>query len=85
MTCYYAGKYKIGTEPTYEEFQIYDRVKTFNQKENIAVWLNSNHYDLTQEQFELMHDIYDELCMCDGENDWELLGEAYDKATEDAE
>lgn len=77
----YDGKYDIGERPTDEEWAIYRHVFTYDQRENVALWLEANRPGATQGQFERMCEVYAENWKNDGEHDWEMLRDAYEDAT----
>lgn len=83
MSRAYDGKYNVGPNPTDDEWETYRRVFAYDQRENVALWLESNHPDATQEQFERMCEVYADCWRNDGEHDWELLWYAYQDATEE--
>lgn len=76
----YQGKYDIGQRPTDAEWETYRRVFAYDQRENVAIWLEHNRPGYTQEQFERTYQAYAELWKDDGEHDWELLHCAADEA-----
>ena len=73
MSRAYDGKYNVGPNPTDDEWETYRRVFAYDQRENVALWLESNRPDATQEQFERTYEAYAELWRDDGEHDAELL------------
>lgn len=81
MAIEYEGKYDLGERPTDAEWETYRRVFAYDQRENVALWLEANRPDATQAQFERMCAIYAEGWRNDGEHDWEMLWDAYEDAT----
>lgn len=84
--CYFKAdesRFNIGTEPTKEEYTIYEKVKAYNQRLTVASWLEHNYPGTTHEIFEKMCAVFEELCMCDGEHEWEILDESYYDAIEE--
>ena len=67
------SKYDIGREPTTEEWNTYERVRDFLQREAVADWLDYREPDATTEQFERMCLAYGKAVQNDDEHDWELL------------
>ena len=81
MALPYQGKFDIGQRPTDGEWEIYRRVFAYDQRENVASWIESNRPDATQEQFEKTYALYADYWRNDGEHDWELIWMAYEDAT----
>ena len=73
----YESKFDLGQEPTQEEWEIYKRVSDYCRKENVADWIEDEHPEATQEQFEKTYEIYYGMWGNDGEHDWEMIQEAY--------
>ena len=74
------SKYNIGQEPTEEEWAAYRKCRKFEERENVASWLEHIEPDTTEEQFERMCSIYSEYVFDDGDHDWSLLYDAWDEA-----
>ena len=73
-------KRDIGDRPTEEEWEVYERVLEYHRREQVVDWLDYNHPEATEEQFEYMCDAYAGYWREDGDHDWSLLWEAWDAA-----
>ena len=70
----------IGNKPTEEEWAVYRKVFDYDQRENVAWWLEHNNPEATQEQFERMCDAYARYWREDGDHDRWLLLESWEDA-----